>query len=559
MTDKIPFSPPGESSSGPAGVVLSRSQVVWSMAGIMLAMLLGALDQTVVGTSMPRIIADLGGFDRYTWATSVYVIASAVTIPIVGKLSDMYGRKIFYIAGIAIFVVFSLACGLSQDMTQLIIFRGLQGIGGGVLMALAFIAIADLFPPSERGKYQGYLTIVFSFASIVGPSTGGYLTDNISWHWVFFINIPFGLAVIGIFLKFFPNIRSARRQHIIDWAGLSTLILFVVPTMLAFSLAGVLYPWGSWQIVGLFVFAALMLGLFLLFESRAAEPILPLSLFKIPIVSISNFVSFLTGLGMFGSITFIPLFLQGVLGASATLSGNMQIPQSFAVMLTSFISGRLLGRANGQYRNLGLLAMGLICLGIFLLSRLDTGSTYWMVILFVCIVGFGMGFSIPVFTVSVQNSVPKEMLGVATSSGTFMRNLGGAIGLSVLGSIMNVRFQSAFLGQIPESIKSALPMAEITSLARNPQALVNPAAQAQLKTNLTSSGLSSGGFDQIMQSLHQALSSAISLTFLIAFGILLLGFAATFFMNTRQSQKQPSPEGEPETLAKGPEVMREEE
>ncbi|HEX7475645.1 MAG TPA: MDR family MFS transporter [Dehalococcoidales bacterium] len=520
---------------------LSRRQVFWTLAGIMLAMLLGALDQTVVGTSMPRIVADLGGFNRYTWVTSIYMITSAVTIPLVGKLSDMYGRKILYMTGIAIFVTFSLACGLSQNMTELIVFRGIQGIGGGVLMTLAFIAIADLFPPSERGKYQGLLTIVFSFASVIGPTTGGYLTDNISWHWVFFINVPIGIAVIAIFFKFFPNLRTVNLKHIIDYPGLCALILTVVPIMLALSFGGVQYAWGSVQIIGMFVFAAVMLGLFLFLENRSPEPILPLSLFKNRIVAISNLVSFLTGMGMFASITFIPLYLQGVLGASATASGNMQIPQSIAVMLTAFLAGQLISRAKGQYRNLGALAMGLICLGVFLLSRLTTGSAFWMVIVDAIIIGFGMGFSIPVFTIAIQNSVPREILGVATSSSTFLRSFGGAIGLAVLGSIVNVRFLANFTSHLPATVTNAVSMEKLSALAHNPQALVNPTAQAQLKEILSSAGLGSSVFDQVMQTLKQALSSAIAEAFLIGFGILMIGLVATLFLKQGPANKDDRP------------------
>jgi EmrB/QacA subfamily drug resistance transporter len=518
---------------------LSRPQIFWTMAGVMLAMLLSALDQTVVGTAMPRIIADLGGFNQYTWVTSIYMITSAVTVPIVGKLSDMYGRKIFYIIGIGIFVAFSLACGLSQNMTQLIVFRGAQGIGGGVLMTSAFTVIADLFPPDKRGKYQGLLTAVFSFASVIGPTTGGFLTDSVSWHWVFFINIPLGLIVVAIFVKFFPNIRLDNLKHTIDYGGLCSLILFVVPAMLALSWGGVQYSWGSAQIIGLFVFAAVMLGLFLFLEIRAREPILPLSLFKNRIVAISNLVSFLTGLGMFGSITFIPLFLQGVLGASATASGNMQIPQSIAVMVTAFICGQLMSRAGMSFRKLGILAMALICAGIFLLSRLTPGSSYWMVILGSIIIGFGMGFSIPVFTSTIQNAVPYSMLGVATSSNTFLRSFGGAVGLAILGSIVTNRFVASFTGQIPESVKNNISMEKLTALAHNPQALVSPAAQTELQETLSSAG--PGIYDQVMLTLHQALSSAIAEAFLIAFGILLIGLAATFFLKGGAPNKDDRP------------------
>jgi EmrB/QacA subfamily drug resistance transporter len=506
------------------------------MASVMIGMLLGALDQTIVGTAMPRIIADLGGFSQYTWATSIYLITSSVTIPIVGKLSDMYGRKIFYIFGISIFMAFSLSCGLSQNMTELIIFRGLQGIGGGIIMTNTFTVIADIFPPEQRGKYQGLLSAVFSFASVIGPSTGGFLTDNISWHWVFFINLPLGAIALIIFVKFFPGFKSTGLKHSIDYPGLTALILMVGPAMLALSWGGDAYPWGSPQIIGLFVFAGVMFFLFLFLESRAREPIIPLWLFKSRIVTISNITSFLTGMGMFGSIIFVPLFFQGVLGASATASGNMQIPQSIAVMITSLVTGQITSRW-GHYRVMGVISMFLIGLGIFLLSRLNAGSHYWQVIVGVIIVGFGMGVSMPVFTIIIQNNVPYSVLGVATSTSTFIRSFGGATGMAILGSIMNNRFLSAFINRIPENVQNAIPMDKLTALAHNPQALVNPAAQEQLKEMLNPPGTDPALFDQVMRLLHKALASSISDAFLIAFCIILVGLVAAFFLEEKDSQK----------------------
>jgi EmrB/QacA subfamily drug resistance transporter len=524
----------------------SHRQVVWTLAGVMLAMLLSALDQTVVGTAMPRIIADLNGFNQYTWVTSIYMITSALSVAVVGKLSDMYGRKVFYVAGIGIFVVFSLACGLSQNMTELIIFRGIQGIGGGTMMTNAFIVIADIFPPEQRGKYQGLLTSVFSFASVIGPTTGGFLTDNVSWHWVFFINVPLGALVILIFIKFFPRFQTDNLKHSIDFPGLAALILTVVPAMLALSWGGVEYAWSSPQIIGMIVFAAVMLVIFLFLENHASEPIIPLSLFKNRIVAISNLISFLTGMGMFGAIIFIPLFLQGVLGASATASGNMMIPQSIAVMITSIIAGRLISRPKGHYRILGVTSMTLICLGVFLLSRLTTGSHYWNVIVDIIIVGFGMGISIPVFTIAIQNTVPYSMLGVATSSSTFIRSFGGAVGLAILGSVMNNRFLTAFINKIPVTVKDAVPMDELTAMAHNPQALVNPAAQAQLRELLSQPGTGSNVFDQVMQTLHRALSSAISEAFFIGFAILLVGLVAAFFLKEKVSHQEIEPVNAPD-------------
>ncbi len=523
---------------------LSRQHIFGTMAGVMIAMLLSALDQTIVGVAMPRIITDLGGFSQYTWATSIYMITSAITVPIVGKLSDTYGRKIFYIIGISIFAAFSLACGLSHNMTELIVFRGIQGIGGGIMMTNAFTVIADIFPPDKRGKYQGLLSSVWSFASVIGPTTGGFLTDSISWHWVFFINIPISAIAIFIFVKYFPSFQMDNRKHVVDYTGVVALIFMVMPVMLALSFGGVDYAWDSPQIISLFSFSGVMLIVFLLIERRAKEPIIPLSLFKNRVVSIANLASFLMGIGMFGSFIFIPLFLQGVLGASATASGNMQIPQSIAVMITSIIAGQIISGKMRPYRLLGVISMLLICLGMFLLSRLSIDSAYWQVILYIIIMGFGMGLSMPVFTLVIQNSVPYTELGVATSSNNFFRSFGGAIGMSVLGAIMNNHFLSAFVSQIPDTVKNAIPMDQLMAIAQNPQSLVSSDAQTKLQSLLTQPGMDPTIFDSVMQSLRTALSSAITRAFFIGFIVLLAGLVAAFFLKPKAGSSIGRPEDE---------------
>jgi EmrB/QacA subfamily drug resistance transporter len=510
---------------------LPRRQITWTLIGVMLAMFLSSLDQTVVGTAMPRIIVDLGGFSKYMWVTTAYIITSAVTVPIVGKLTDMYGRKPFYLAGLIIFISASLACGLSNTMNQIIIFRGVQGIGAGIMMANAFTVIGDLFPPAERGKYQGYISGVFGLSSIIGPTIGGFLTDSISWHWVFFVNIPLGLLIIAIFIKYFPHLRPDNLKHKVDYLGLVILILTVVPLMLALSWGGVEYSWGSTQIIGLFCFSGLMLIVFFLVERRAAEPIIPLSLFKNSIISISNIVVFLTGIGMFGGIILIPLFFQGVLGSSATSSGNLLIPMMMGMITGGFVSGQLLSRAGGHYRLLGIIGIAIMSVGVFLLSRMSLNTSYSTVVTNTVLVGLGLGITMPVYTIAVQNAVPYSMLGVASSSVAFFRSVGGAVGLAILGSVMNNRFATELTSQIPASIKAIIPPDKLNDLVHNPQALISPEAQAQLKTILNQLGSQGSSiYDQLLHGLRQALTLAISEAFFIGFFIILGALVITFFL-----------------------------
>jgi EmrB/QacA subfamily drug resistance transporter len=527
-----------ETANTAPNLMFTRKQIIWTMVGVMLAMLLGALDQTIVSVAMPKIVAALGGFSQYTWATSIYMITSAVTIPIVGKLTDMYGRKNFYLGGIIIFVIFSAACGLSQNMLQLIVFRGLQGVGGGVIMANAFTVIGDIFAPAERGKYQGFLSAVFAFASVIGPSIGGFLTDQISWHWVFFVNVPVGAIVIAVFVAFFPNIKPDTAKHSLDYPGVVILILMIVPCMMGLTWGGVDYAWNSPQIIGIFIFTAIMLAVFIFWERRAKEPILPLSLFKNNVVAISNIVSFLTGLGMFGAITFIPLFYQGVLGASTTSSGYMMLPMTLTVMVSSFAAGQIMSKSNGRYKILGIVGTAFICVGLFLLSRMDENTSFSVVMRNLVILGIGMGSTMPVFTISIQNAVPHHQLGVATSSGTFIRSFGGAVGLAVLGSVLNNSFFDGFIGKIPDSISQFVSMDHLSALANNPQALVNASAQAQLQDMIAQSGAGPEVFQQLMNILKVALSSALTSAFFVGFCVMVVGCAVTFFMKEIPLRKE---------------------
>ncbi len=504
-----------------------------------MAMFLGSLDQTVVSTAMPRIMADLGGFDRYTWVTTAYLVTSTIMMPIIGRLTDMYGRKWFYIAGIAIFLAGSVLSGLSQTLTQLIIFRALQGIGGGIMMANAFIVIGDLFPPAERGKYQGMTTAVFGLSSVIGPTLGGFLTDNLSWHWIFYVNIPIGIPVIVLFIRYFPHIRPVTRKHQIDTLGLVTLTLSVVSLMLGLTWAGVEYDWISPQIIITLTTAVVMAVLFVIVESRAPEPIMPLALFRNRIFSLTMVTIFIAGFGMFGAIVFVPLFFQGVLGRSATSSGSFLVPMMLSMTVASILSGQALSRLGGHYRIQGLIGMAIMATGIFLLSRMTVETTYAQAIFNIVLVGLGIGTALPLFTIAVQNAVSYRVMGIATSSVQFFRSIGAAVGLAVFGSVMASRFASELPAMLPETVKQALPPDTLSGLTSNPQALVNPDAMANLQETFDKLGPQGADLmQQLMHALRGALATSITAVFLVGVVAVALGFVATLFLKELPLQKR---------------------
>ena len=512
---------------------LPRQQVLITLAGVLLAMFLSSLDQTVVGTAMPRIITDLGGFTQYTWVTTAYIITSTIAIPITGKLTDMYGRKWFYIVGLAIFMLGSLLCGLSHTMTQLIFFRGFQGIGAGIMMANAFTVIGDIFPPAERGKYQGLMAGVFGLSSVIGPTLGGYITDNahMGWHWVFFVNIPLGILITALFIFFFPHLKPDTLKHRIDYLGITALILAVVPMLLALTWGGVEYPWVSAQIIGMLAFSVVMIPVFILFESRAKEPIIPLWILKNRIVAISTFVIFITGFGMFGGIIFVPLFFQGVLGQSATNSGTFLTPMMLGLVAGSFISGQLLSRAGGHYRLLGMLGLAIMALGMFFLSQMSPETTNARAITNIVITGFGLGITMPLYIIAVQNAVPYAVLGTATSSTAFFRSIAGAFGLTIFGTIMNNRFASEFLGGLSDQAKTVIPPEQLDLLVHNPQALFSINATDQLRSSFEQAGPQGAAlFQGVFDTLKSALNSGITEVFFIALLLVAVGWVANFFL-----------------------------
>jgi len=461
---------------------LSRNRVILATAGTMLALLLAALDQTIVGTAIPRIVADLNGLDRLAWVTTAYLVTSTTVTPIAGKLGDLFGRKPFLLAGMIGFVVASAFCGLAQDMTQLIVARGIQGIFGGVLFATVFSVIGDLFAPAQRARAQGLFGAVFGLASVVGPTAGGFITDHWSWRWVFEVNIPVGIVAVAVVVAGLPYVKSKASWRDIDFWGAVTLAAGIVPLLIALTITNT-HAWTSPQVLGLLTFAALMLAAFVFVESRVEEPIVPLHLFKNTVFSVSMVVGFLTAFGMFGSILFTPLVFQGVLGISATNSGALITPMMFGLIGASTLTGFLMRRIK-YYRFLGTIGVAVMIVGMWLLSQVVPATPQWRVVAALVVVGLGIGTTFPLYLTAVQTALPRKYLGVASSQIQFWRNLGGTVGSAILGAVLANRLPSYLTTRVtnlnlPAQVVASLPkggsansILDPTLLAKLPPAFV---------------------------------------------------------------------------------------
>lgn len=512
----------------PLSATLSRGRLIAILIGVILGMLLAALDQTIVGTALPRIVAQLGGLDHYAWVVTAYLLASTVSIPIYGKLSDIYGRRTFFILGMIIFLVGSALAGTSQNMTQLIIYRFIQGLGAGAMMPIAMAIIGDIFPPAERGKWQGLIVAVFGLASIVGPTLGGWITDNWGWRWVFYVNMPVGVIAILTAGIVMPKI-VIRRQHIIDYLGVVTLIAGTVPLLLAFSWAGTQYAWGSWQIISLFAFAVVMLAIFVLIEMRAAEPIISPRLFKNSIFLVSVIAMFLVSAGMFGAIVFLPLFVQGVLGDSATNSGVVLTPMMLGFMVSSIVGGQLLSRT-GRYKILAIVGFIVAAIGMFLLSRMSATTAEGVVARNMIITGLGIGVMMSLFTIVVQNAFPYKQLGEVTATLTFFRSIGSTLGVAVMGTILTNGFQNALQSNIPAILKRLVPADRLVQL-ENPQLLLAPDVVAKIQHSFAALGPQGLAiFRQLIEAIRLSLSTAITNVFFLGCIIMLLGLFSVLFL-----------------------------
>ncbi|KAF5067461.1 MDR family MFS transporter [Methanobacterium aggregans] len=406
------------------------------LGGLMISLLVGALDNSIMSTAMPKVIASLGGMAYYVWPFTIYLLTSTIAIILSGKLSDIYGRKKVLITGIVIFIVTSVLCGFSQNIMELTFFRGLQGIGGGILMTIPFIVVAEVFPPRERGKYMGILSSVFGFANVLGPVLGGFITDFMGWEWVFYVNIPVGITAIYMLRSYFPHLEIVIKEGVIDYAGIVTLTAALSALFLGLTFVRSTAV-SSGLVASLFIFAGFMLLVFIYAEKKAREPILPMKLFKNSIFNVSSIAMFLSSAVMFCGIIYIPLFIQGVQGMSASTSGLLITPMLVSLTIASLITGQIISRT-GTYKKLAVLAFVLLTLGIGLLSTMNTSTGFVVLIIYSTILGIGTGMMYPIFNVAVQNAVPMRELGTVTASMQFFRNIGATVALPVFGVIVNI-------------------------------------------------------------------------------------------------------------------------
>jgi EmrB/QacA subfamily drug resistance transporter len=483
---------------------LTHRQVLVVFSGLMLGLLLAALDQTIVATALPTIVGDLGGLNHLSWVVTAYLLAATVSTPLYGKLGDLYGRKRLFQAAIVIFLVGSALSGASTTMGQLVAFRAIQGLGGGGLIVLTMAIIADVVSPRERGRYQGYIGAVFGAASVTGPLLGGFFTDHLSWRWVFYVNLPLGILALVVTMVVLP--APARRLGAkIDYLGAGLLMAAITCIVLVTTWGGTELEWGSATIVGMSAAAVVLLVAFVAVQRRVDEPVLPLRLFRNQVFSVASFVSLLVGVALFGTISYLPLFLQVGGGASATNSGLLLLPLMLGVFGASILAGQLVTRT-GRYKRFPVAGMAVAAFGMWLLSTMEADTSRLVSGAYMLVVGIGVGLVMQILVLATQNSVEVADLGVATSSVSFFRSVGGSVGVAVFGALFNARLTGELASLLPASARATFDPSAIT-----------PAALDALP----------GG---IRADVVQAFAVALTDVFLLAVPVLLVGFGAAWLL-----------------------------
>lgn len=508
---------------------LDQRKKVTIMISIMAAMFFAAINMTIVGTSLPKIIAKIGGMEYFDWVFTIYMLTSTITAMLVGKLSDIYGRKIFILIGIAVFMIGAFLSGTSDTIYQLILYRGIQGLGGGMIMSSSFTTIGDLFSPRERGRWQGLMGAVFGLSSLFGPTLGGYIVDNFDWHWIFWVFLPMGFIAFALIWKLYPSHQRAEKEPV-DYLGSFLLTVMIVTLLLGFTWAGGKYDWLSFEIIGLFSLTILALIAFIAVERKAKSPVLPLYLFKNSVFTVSNIAGMLVGMGMFGTIMYVPFYVQGVQGHSATTSGLIEMVMTISMVTASAIAGNMITKT-GKYKMIAILGLIVMAGGLVANSTLDVHSSLTKLIIQLIVVGIGLGMTMPVFQVTVQNAVAHKYLGVATSAMQVFRQIGGTIGVAVMGSIMGNLMADKMKSLQPENISAPSEMpnmpGEMTSL-QNPQVLMDSSKLEEIRSQLP--GQFAEVFDQFISMLKEALTYSLSGVFLFGAGIVVLALILTFFL-----------------------------